>query len=67
MSQASQLLLALGLPLLLLVALTVWLTEQGSALPAPLAWLAARRQYLWVSYIVLLASVLLGRLLLSRR
>jgi hypothetical protein len=67
MSQASQLLVALGLPLLLLVALTVWLTEQDSALPAPLSWLAARRQYLWVSYIVLLASVLLGRLLLSRR
>ena len=44
MSQATQLLVALGLPLLLLVALTVWLTEQDSALPAPLAGLAARRQ-----------------------
>ena len=67
MSQANQLLLALGLPLLVLLALTLWLSERGSVLPHPLAWLAARRQYLWVSYTVILASMLLGRLLLARR
>jgi hypothetical protein len=67
MSLFTDLLLALGLPLLVLVALTVWLSEPGARLPAPLAWLAARRGYLWLTYMVLMVSVLLGRLLLGRR
>jgi hypothetical protein len=67
MSLGADLLLALGLPLLLLLGATIWLSERGSRLPAPLAWLAAKRGYLWLSYMVLLVSVLLGRLLLSRR
>jgi hypothetical protein len=49
------------------VAITIWLSEPGAGLPAPLAWLAARRGYLWLTYMVLLVSVLLGRLLLGRR
>jgi hypothetical protein len=67
MSLFTELLLVLGLPLLVLVALTVWLSKPGARLPALLAWLAARRGYLWLTYMVLLTSVLLGRLLLSRR
>jgi hypothetical protein len=67
MSLFTQLLLVLGLPLIVLVAITVWLTEPGARLPAPLARLAAKRGYLWLAYIVLFVSVLLGRLLLARR
>jgi hypothetical protein len=67
MSLFAQLLLVLGLPLLVLLAITVWLAEPGARLPAPLARLAAKRGHLWLAYMVLLVSVLLGRLLLSRR
>ncbi len=67
MSLFTELLLVLGLPLVFLVAITVWLSEPGARLPGPLAWLAARRGYLWLTYMVLFVSVLLGRLLLGRR
>ncbi len=67
MSLFTELLLVLGLPLVFLVAITVWLSEPGTRLPRPLAWLADRRGYLWLTYMVLFVSVLLGRLLLGRR
>lgn len=67
MSLFTELLLVLGLPLVFLVAITVWLSEPGTRLPRPLAKLTSYRRSLWITYVVLMASVLLGRLLLVRR
>jgi hypothetical protein len=63
----ADVLLVLGLPLLLLVGLTLWLQERNGRLPAPLAGLAAQRTRLWVSFLLLWVAVMVGRLLLARR
>jgi hypothetical protein len=63
----ADLLLALGLPLLLLVGLTFWLSNRRHRLPSALAWLEARSGTIWVSGVVLMISILVIRLLLSRR
>jgi hypothetical protein len=62
----GELLLALGLPLLLLVGLTLWLSKGRHRLPHSLAWLEARSGTIWISGIVLMTSVLVMRQLLSR-
>ncbi|MFN9619150.1 MAG: hypothetical protein ACK55X_05490 [Synechococcaceae cyanobacterium] len=62
----AELLLALGLPLLLLTGLTLWLANRRHRLPAWLAWLEARSGTIWVSGVVLMTSILLVRQLLQR-
>ena len=62
----SELLLALGLPLLLLALLTLWLAKHPHRLTPWLAWLEARSGTIWVSGVVLITSLLLVRQLLQR-
>lgn len=66
MPPEAALLLALGLPLALLAALTFWLISPRRKLPATLTWLVARSGTIWVSGMVLMTTVLLVRQLLSR-
>jgi hypothetical protein len=67
MSAETALLLALGVPLLLLGGLTVWLSGRRHRLPQGLEWLVERSGTIWVSGIVLMTTIALTRLLLSRR
>lgn len=67
MSAETALLLALGVPLLLLGGLTVWLSGRRHRLPQGLEWLVERSGTIWVSGVVLLTTIALTRLLLSRR
>jgi hypothetical protein len=67
MSAETALLLALGVPLLLLGGLTVWLSGRRHRLPQGLEWLVERSGTIWVSGIVLMTTIVLTRLLLSRR
>jgi hypothetical protein len=67
MSSGVALLLALGLPLVLLVTLTLWLSGGRHPLPQSLAWLEQRSGTIWVSGVVLMTTVVLVRLLLSRQ
>ena len=62
----SALLLALGLPLLLLTALTLWLSNSRHRLPRSLAQLADHSGTIWISGIVLITSLAVVRQLLNR-
>ena len=66
MSAETALLLALGIPLLLLVAATLWLSGSRRRLPQGLAWLAERSGTIWVSGVVLITSVMVVRLLMDQ-
>ena len=66
MSAEMALLLALGIPLLLLVGATVWLSGSRRRLPQGLAWLAERSGTIWVSGVVLITSVMVVRLLMGQ-
>ncbi|MFM7264563.1 MAG: hypothetical protein ACKOZW_03020 [Cyanobium sp.] len=66
MSAGTLLLLALGIPLLVLVGATVWLSGSRQRLPEGLAWLAQRSGSIWVSGVVLITSVMVVRLLLKQ-
>jgi hypothetical protein len=61
----ADLLLALGLPLLLLVGLTLWLANGRHQLPSWLARLEARSGTIWVSGVVLMISIIVVRQLLQ--
>lgn len=66
MSAEMALLLALGIPLLLLVGATLWLNGSRRRLPQGLAWLAERSGTIWVSGVVLITSVMVVRLLMGQ-
>ena len=67
MSAETALLLALGIPLLLLlVAATLWLSGSRRRLPQGLAWRAERSGTIWVSGVVLITSVMVVRLLMGQ-
>ena len=66
MSAETALLLALGVPLLLLGGLTVWLSGRRHRLPQGLEWLVARSGTIWVSGVVLITSVVVVRLVLGQ-
>ena len=66
MSAEAALLLVLGIPLLLLVGATVWLSGSHQRLPQGLAWLAERSGTIWVSGVVLITSVMVVRLLMGQ-
>jgi len=66
MSAETALLLALGIPLLLLVGATLWLSGSRRRLPQGLAWLAERSGTIWVSGVVLITSVMVVRLLMGQ-
>jgi hypothetical protein len=66
MSAETALLLALGVPLLLLGGLTIWLSGRRHRLPQGLEWLVARSGTIWVSGVVLITSVVVVRLVLGQ-
>lgn len=66
MSAEMALLLALGIPLLLLVGATLWLSGPHRHLPLRLEWLVERSGTIWVSGVVLITSVAVVRLLMGQ-
>jgi hypothetical protein len=66
MTRLLDLLVALGIPLLLITGLTVWLSDRRHRLPAPLAWVARHAGRIWLSGIVLMASLIVVRFVLSQ-
>jgi hypothetical protein len=66
MTRLLDLLIALGIPLLLITGLTVWLSDRHHRLPGPLAWVARHAGRIWLSGIVLLTSLTVVRFVLSR-
>lgn len=66
MSAGTALLLALAIPLLALVAATIWLSGSRHHLPQGLEWLVERSGTIWVSGVVLITSVVVVRLLLGQ-